>query len=248
VNRKRAVSRKSSTKYELYYWSGIPGRGEFVRLALEEAGVPYADSALATHGDKQMMALMKPGELAHRPFAPPFLKAGSLWIAQTANILLFLGECHGLAPKNDAGRFWVHGLQLTIADFVAEIHDGHHPIASSRYYEDQKPQAAKRTRDLRETRLPKYFGYFDDILARGGTGWLAGKRLSYADLSLFHVVDGLRYAFPKTMTRLEKRFKELGPLHDRVAKRARIAAYDASGRRQPFNTDGIFRHYPELDE
>lgn len=234
-------------KYELYYWSGIPGRGEFVRLALEEANVPYTDSTLEKDGDKQMMALMKPGALAHRPFAPPFLKAGKLWIAQTANILLFLGEKHGLEPKNEAGRFWVHELQLTIADLVAEIHDGHHPIASSQYYADQKPEAAKRTKNLRETRLPKYLGYFDDALARGGTGWLAGKRLSYADLSLFHAVEGLRYAFPKTTWRLEKQFKHLAPLHDRVAERPRIAAYIASGRRQPFNTDGIFRHYPELD-
>jgi glutathione S-transferase len=239
------MPRRSSSKYELYYWSGIPGRGEFVRLALEEANVPYTDSALDEDGDKQMMARMKEGE--HRPFAPPFLKAGKLTIAQTANILLFLGERHGLAPKNDAGRFWVHQLQLTIADLVAEIHDGHHPVASSLYYADQKPEAAKRTKDLRETRLPKYLGYFDDILARGATGWLAGKRLSYADLSLFHVVEGLRYAFPKTMRRLEKRFEQLGPLHDRVAKRPRIAGYIASRRRQPFNTDGIFRHYPELD-
>lgn len=234
-------------RYELYYWSGIPGRGEFVRLALEEAAVPYTDSAREKNGDAEMMALMKPGALAQRPFAPPFLKAGRLTIAQTANILLFLGERHGLAPKNEAGRFWVHQLQLTIADLVGEIHDGHHPIAGSLYYQDQKPEAAMRTRHLREERLPKYLGYFDDILARGGSGWLAGKRLTTADLSLFHVVEGLRYAFPKTMQRLERQFKELGSLHDRVAKRPRIARYIASGRRQPFNTDGIFRHYPGLD-
>src|SRR5689334_14455346 len=188
--------------YELYYWPSIQGRGEFVRLALEHAAIPYADVARlpASKGGGVSVLLERmrsPGKHV-APLAPPFLKAGSLWIAQTANILLFLGEKHRLAPKNDAGRLWVHELQLTIADLVAEIHDAHHPIASSQYYEDQKPEAAKRTRNLRETRLPKYLGYFDDVLARGGSGWLAGKRLTYADLSLFHVVEGLRYAFPKT--------------------------------------------------
>jgi glutathione S-transferase len=231
--------------YQLYYWSGIPGRGEFVRLALEEACVPYTDSARTKDGDKTMMALMK-AEKNTPPFAPPFLKAGKLTIGQTANILLFLGERHGLAPKNDASRFWVHSLQLTIADLVSEIHDGHHPIATSAYYEDQKADAAKRTKDLRETRLPKYLGYFDGILERSSGGWLAGKRVSYADLSLFHVVEGLRYAFPQTMRRLEKRHPHLAPLHDRVRARPRIAAYLASDRRPAFNTDGIFRHYPEL--
>jgi glutathione S-transferase len=145
------------------------------------------------------------------------------------------------------GRAWTHQLQLTIADLVAEVHEAHHPIAASRYYEDQKAEAAKRTLNLREERLPKYLDYFDGILARAGTGWLAGRRLSYVDLSLFHVVEGLRYALPKTMNGLEKKYREVAPLHDRVAKRPRVAAYLNSGRRQPFNTQGLFRHYPELD-
>ena len=232
-------------KYELYYWSGIPGRGEFVRLALEDVGVEYWDSAQAEDGDEKMMALMK--RLERPPFAPPFLKAGSLIIGQTANILLYLGEKHGLAPRSDSGRFWVHQLQLTIADLVAEVHDAHHPIAGSLYYEDQKAEAAKRTKSLREERLAKYLGYFNDVLKRDGARWLAGKRASYADLSLFQVIEGLRYAFPNTMKPLEKRHSELPALRDRVAKRPRIAAYLASKRRQPFNTQGIFRHYPELD-
>ncbi len=231
--------------YELWYWSGIPGRGEFVRLALEEAGAPYIDIAQEQNADEKMLARMKAEK--HMPaFAPPFLKAGTLAIGQTANILLYLGEKHGLAPKSDAGRFWVHQLQLTLADLVAEIHDGHHPIAGSLYYEDQKTEAARRSENLRNERLPKYLGYFDGILARNG-GWLAGKRLSYADLSLFHVIEGLRYAFPNTMRKLERKYRELAPLHDRVAKRPRIAAYLASDRRYAFNTGGIFRHYPELD-
>jgi len=231
--------------YELWYWSGIPGRGEFVRLALEEAGVAYRDIALTEGGDERMMAQMK-AEKERPPFAPPFLKAGKLTIAQTANILLFLGERHALAPKSDAGRFWVHQLQLTIADLVAEVHDAHHPIAGSLYYKDQKPEAARRSKNLREERLPKYLGHFDGILARN-RGWLAGKRVSYADLSLFHVIEGLRYAFPNAMKTLENKYRALAPLHDRVAKRPRIAAYVASDHRQPFNTEGIFRHYSELD-
>ncbi|MBV9570347.1 MAG: glutathione S-transferase [Alphaproteobacteria bacterium] len=233
-------------KYALYYWSGIPGRGEFVRLALEETGVPYADIALTKDGDKKMMADMK-SESTHPAFAPPYLKAGKLVIGQTANILLFLGERHSLAPKNDSGRFWVHQLQLTIADLVAEIHDSHHPVAGSLYYEEQKAEAARRAKNLRDERLPKYLGYFDRVLTAQGSGWLAGRSVSYADLSLFHVVEGLRYALPRTMRQLEKRYREFARLHDKVARRPRIAAYLGSGRRQPFNEEGIFRHYPELD-
>jgi glutathione S-transferase len=232
--------------YVLYYWSGIPGRGEFVRLALEDAGIDYTDIAQTRGGDEKMLAALKANSKTP-PFAPPYLKAGALTIGQTANILLFLGERHGLAPQSHAGCLWVNQLQLTIADLVAEVHEAHHPVAASLYYEDQKPEAARRTQNLREARLPKYLGYFDDVLAGSGTGWLAGRRLSYADLSLFHVIEGLRYAFPLTMRRLEKRYRELGPLHDRVARRPRIAAYIASGRRLPFNEDGLFRHYPELD-
>ncbi|HEY1962410.1 MAG TPA: glutathione S-transferase family protein [Rhizomicrobium sp.] len=232
-------------KYELYYWSGIPGRGEFVRLALEDADADYWDSAHAEGGDEKMMKLMK--RLDHPPFAAPFLKAGSLVVGQTADILLYLGEKHGLAPKSDSGRFWVHQLQLTLADLVAEVHDGHHPIAGGLYYEDQKQEAAKRSKSLREERLPKYLGYFDGILKRSGSDWLAGRRATYADLSLFQVVEGLRYAFPNTMQRLEKRHSQLAGLRNRVANRPRIAAYLNSARRQAFNTQGIFRHYPELD-
>jgi glutathione S-transferase len=236
------------TKYELYYWSGIPGRGEFVRLALEEAGVEYVDIAVTDNGDAKVVAGMKANVTEYPSFAPPYLKAGKLTIGQTANILLFLGEQHGLAPKSKQSRFWVHQLQLTFGDLVAEIHDAHHPIAASLYYEDQKAEAAKRTKNLREERLPKYLGYFDGILRRGGTGWLAGRRLSYADLSLFHVTEGLRYAFPNAMRRLEKKYRNLAPFQDRIASRPRVSGYLKSGRRQPFNTQGIFRHYPELDE
>ncbi|MCA1245014.1 glutathione S-transferase [Massilia sp. MS-15] len=233
--------------YELFYWPGIQGRGEFVRLALEEAGADYVDVARREGGMELMLAALESG--SQPAFAPPFLRAGEATIGQVANILLYLGERHGLAPRSDPGRLWVHQLQLTIADLVAEIHDTHHPISTSLYYEDQKPEAQRRAADLVETRLPKFFGYFSRLLTNPmPRDWLAGDRPSYADLSLFQVVDGLRYAFPNAMKRLEGEYPALAALHARVAARPNIAAYLASPRRIPYNQNGIFRHYPELDE
>src|SRR5690606_13347450 len=127
--------------YELYYWPEIQGRGEFVRLALEEAGAKYVDVARGPGGTEKMMRLMQGSALKTPSFAPPFLKAGNRWIGQTANILFFLGARHGLAPKAEAGRLWVHQLQLTIADFLVEIHDTHHPIGSGCYYDDENPES-----------------------------------------------------------------------------------------------------------
>jgi glutathione S-transferase len=235
--------------YELYYWAGIQGRGEFVRLALEAAAADYVDVAREPGGDSAMARLID-GEAGDRPpFAPPFLKAGRLVIGQTANILLYLGGRHRLAPLAEAGRLWTHQLQLTIADFVDEIHDTHHPIAGSLYYEDQREAARARAGDFVASRLPKYLGYFERVLAGNPAGdrHLVGARLSYADLSLFQIVAGLRYAFPGTMARLEPHHRRVAALHDRVAARPRIALYLASERRIAFNQHGIFRHYPELD-
>jgi glutathione S-transferase len=235
--------------YELHYWSTIQGRGEFVRLALEEAGVRYVDVARTDAGEDPMLAYLDDDDVTRPPFAPPFLKAGPLLIAQTANILLFLGERHGLAPKTTAGRLWTHQLQLTIADVVAEVHDAHHPIAASLYYEDQKREAKRRSRNLIAERLPKFLGYFERVLERNPRGpeFLVGARLTYADLSAFQLVAGLAYAYPKAMSRLAKKHRHLMELHSSVAARPRIAAYLASERRIPFNKQGIFRHYPELD-
>ena len=236
-------------RYELYYWPGIQGRGEFVRLALEEAGVPYIDVARKKGGMAKMERLLETARVKHPPFAPPFLKAGALVIAQTANILLYLGPRHGLAPKNEAGRLFVHQLQLTIADLVAEAHDVHHPIAGSLYYEDQKREATRAAQHFIAERIPKYLGYFETVLERNGArkSYLTGARLTYADLSLFQTVEGLRYAFPRAMARVEKNFPRVIALHDRVAARPRIAAYLKSDRRLAFNESGIFRHYRELD-
>jgi len=233
-------------RYELYYWPAIQGRGEFVRLVLEEAGADYVDVA-RKRGAAAIEAMLGRKREKHPPFAPPFLKAGNRVIGETANILLYLGARHGLAPKDEAGRFWAHQLQLTIADLVAEIHDTHHPISSTLYYEDQRPEAKRRTGCFWRYRVPKFFGYFERILAQNGGPYLLGRRVAYVDLSLFQIVAGLRYAFPKRMRRFEKKVPRVIALHDRVAKRPRIAAYLASDRRIPFNEWGIFRAYKELD-
>jgi glutathione S-transferase len=233
-------------KYELYYWPGIQGRGEYVRLALEEAGADYADVARSERGMGAMMRMME-ADSGTPPFAPPFLKAGKLVIGQTANILLYLGSRHGLAPKAEGPRLWVHQLQLTAADFVLEIHDTHHPLGPSLYYEDQRQPAKRRSEEFWKGRVPKYLGYFERLLEDSGGSYLTGRRLSYIDLSLFQIVEGLRYAFPKRMKAFEREIPGLLDLHERVAARPNIKAYLESERRIPFNEDGIFRHYKELD-
>ena len=232
--------------YELYYWPGIQGRGEYVRLALEEAGADYADVARGERGMAAMMRMME-AKSGMPPFAPPFLKAGKRVIGQTANILFYLGSRHGLAPKAEAGRLWVHQLQLTVTDFVVEVHDTHHPIATSLYYEDQKAPAKKRTGEFWDERVPKYLGYFERLLEQNGGSFLTGRRLTYIDLSLFQIVEGLRYAFPKRMKAFERKIPGLVDLRDRIAARPNIGAYLASDRRIAFNEDGIFRHYGALD-
>lgn len=232
--------------YELYYWTGIQGRGEFVRLALEDAGASYDDVA-RTQGDDAIVRFLDGAHEGVLPFAPPFLKAGRLVIAQTANILQYLGPPLGLVPDSESRRLHAHQLQLTISDLVTEVHDTHHPVASSLYYEDQRAEALRRAADLRETRLPKYLDYFEQVLERGG-GRHALREHSYVDLSLFQLMTGLDYAFPRAMLRLGPALPLLRALRQRVAERPRIAAYLDSSRRLPFNESGIFRHYPELDD
>ena len=234
-------------RYELYYWPSIQGRGEFVRLALEEAGAPYVDVARTRAGPAALQRVLADPVLAAVSFAPPFLRDGDFWIGQTSAILQYLGQPLGLAPRAQAGRLRVHQLQLTIADLVAEAHNTHHPVASGEYYADQKAEARRYAAHFRAERMPKYFRYLRAVLAQSGGPWLAGRRLSYADLSLFQVVEGLRYAFPRTMAGLEPQFAPLIDLHARVAQRPNVARYLASKRRLPFNEDGIFRRYPELE-
>lgn len=229
-------------RYELFYWPSIQGRGEFVRLALEDAGADYVDVARRPGGMARMMRLMESRSLAQPPFAPPFLAAGRQLIAQTANILLYLGPRLGLAPESEAARLWLHQLQLTIADWLVEVHDVHHPIGSGLYYEEQKREAKRRAEDFRINRLPKFLDYFGALAAQKQRA-----RITYVDLSLFQMIAGLRYAFPRAMAGLERRRAWAAALHDRVAARPRIAPYLGSARRIPFNESGIFRHYSELD-
>ena len=239
--------------YELHYWDGLQGRGEFVRLALEESRTPYVDVARGRaedgYGEDAMLALMASRTEAHIPFAPPFLKDGDLIVPHTANILLYLGPKLHLAPKDDL-RYVVHGLQLTIADMVTEVHDTHHPIATGRYYEEQKDAARARASDFIDHRLPKFMGYFERVLGQNPKGdrHLVGERLTYADLSMFQLIEGLHYAFPRATKRFSAHYRRLAALRDAVAARPNIAAYLASERRLPFNETGIFRHYPELDK
>jgi len=222
-------------KYELYYWPGIQGRGEFIRLAFEDAGAEYVDVARRPRGMDAMMVQMKRNHI----FAPPFLRAGTTVIAQTALILHYLGPRLGLAPKTEKARLWLHQQQLTISDWIVEVHDTHHPLGGGLYYEDQKPEARRRTQLFLKDRVPKYMSYFETLPRPKGT--------TYLDLSLFQMIEGLRYAFPNGFARVERKYPKLAALHDRIAARPRLAKYLASKRRIPFNQQGIFRHYPELD-
>ncbi|HYQ25181.1 glutathione S-transferase [Stenotrophomonas sp.] len=231
--------------YALYYWTGIQGRGEFVRLALEDAGAEYVDMA-RVHGDAVMEPFLQGQAEGGQPFAPPFLEAGRQVIAQVAAILDFLGPTLDLVPQAASRRVQALQLQLTIADLVAEVHDTHHPIAASKYYEEQKAEAKARATAMRSERLPKFLGYFEQVIkANGGRHPLRGH--SYVDLSLFQLLSGLDYMFPKRMQALSPTLPLLRALQERVAKRPNIAAYLASERRLAFNENGIFRHYPELD-
>lgn len=223
-------------RYELYYWPGIQGRGEFVRLALEAAGADYVDVARLEKQLPRMLAELD----AQRAFAPPFLVAGKVLVAQTANILWLLGPRLGLAPVSEARRAALNQAMLTIMDWVAEVHDTHHPISVGLHYEDQLEEARRRAEVFRKQRLPKFLAHFEANASSGG-------RLTYVDLALFQLIEGLRFAFPKSMRRLEKKSPRLVALHDRVARRPRVAEYLASERRLPFNQEGIFRRYPELD-
>ena len=236
-------------RYELYYWPDIQGRGEFIRLALEEAGAGYVDVARkrGKAGVGAMMRFMASARITRPPYAPPFLRAGKLIVAQTANILLYLGTRLALAPRDEAGRLWVHQLQLSITDLVVEIHDTHHPVTTYLYYEEQRPAAKRRTADFWRYRVPKILGYFERVLAKSGGPFILGRRLCYVDLSLFQIVEGLRYAFPRRMKRFERKIPRMVALHDRVAERPRIAAYLASERRIPFSQWGIYRYFKELD-
>jgi len=239
--------------YELFYWPEIQGRGEFVRLALEEAGAPYVDVARSKskgHGVAAMTKLLRSHAEAQLPFAPPILRDGEMLVSHVANILQYLGPKLGLAPSEDKGRVFANVLQLTITDIVAEAHDTHHPISTALYYEDQKDAAKARASAFLAQRMPKYLGYFERVMAQNpaGSAHSVGSALSYVDLSLFQLCEGLRYAFPRATADLDAKYPHLTALVSSVRARPHIAAYLSSPRRVPFNESGIFRHYPELDQ
>jgi len=239
--------------YELHYWPGIQGRGEFVRLALEASGAPYVDVARGAEdaglGLPAMLQCLQDRHLAHPPFAPPFLKDGDIVVGQTAVILQYLAPALKLVGRSEQARIWTQQIQLTIADLVAEAHDTHHPVDSGLYYEDQRPEALRRAAAFCHVRLPKFLQWFESIVVRNpaGSRQLVGGKLSYADLSLFQLIEGLRYAFPNAAAQALAKTPNIVALHDRVAELPRVSAYLRSERRLPFNEQGIFRNYPELD-
>lgn len=233
--------------YQLWYWPGIQGRGEFVRLPLEAAGIAYDDCARVRGAEALVADLERRQKDGRGPFAPPYLAFEGFAIAQVAAILWWLGTRHDLAPSNMRDRMWLHQLQLTISDFVAEVHQVHHPVGTGLYYEDQKPEAARFAQEFREARMPKFLGHLERA-AQGSAGeWLVGDRWTYVDTSIFQLVEGLRYMFPQRMGRIEGDYPGLLRIHALVTDLPGIRAYLASERRVPFNTNGIFRHYPELD-
>ena len=246
--------------YQFYYWPMIQGRGEVVRLALEEAGAEYVDVArqkntTASEDSGQednraaILEILQDSSQTRPPFAPPFLIDGDVMVAQAANILNYLAPKIGLAPASKADQLFAHQIQLTVTDFLMEVHDTHHPIANALYYEDQIEEAKKRAGNFIEHRISKHMGYYEQIIANNPSAfnWLIGETLTYPDLSLFQIVEGLRYAFPKAFAKLEGNYPHMTALHDAVATRPNTAAYLASERRIPFNSMGVFRHYPELD-
>jgi glutathione S-transferase len=239
--------------YQLHYWPGIQGRGEFVRLALEAAGAPYVDvargDATAGQGLPALLHYLEDASITRPPFACPLLVDGRRVIGQTAAILLYLGPRLKLVGASEADRLWTHQIQLTIADAVDETHNTHHPVGSGLYYEEQQAEALRAAKAFRTERIPRFLGWLETVLARNPKGdkYLVGGRLSYADLSAFQLVEGLRYAFPKATPRALRKTPRLVALHGRVAQQRRVAAYLRSERRLPFNEQGIFRRYPELD-
>ena len=239
--------------YELHYWPTIPGRGEFVRLALEAAGAPYVDVTRGAEdkglGLPALQRAMQDRHQPHPPFAPPFLKDGAIVVGQTATILQYLAPTWKLVARSEQSRTWTQQIQLTIADMVTEAHDTHHPISVDLYYEDQRPEALRRATAFCRQRLPKYLQWFETIVQRNpaGSRHLVAGKLSYADLSLFQLIEGLQYAFPTATARCLAKTPGIVALHKRVASLPKVAAYLRSDRRLPFNEQGLFRRYPELD-
>jgi len=239
--------------YQLYYWPMIQGRGEVIRLALEEAGSRYVDVARLPGNQEDnraaILKILQDTKQPRPPFAPPFLVDGDLIIAQAAVILQYLAPKIGLIGEKPKEQIFGHQIQLTVTDLLMEVHDTHHAIASMLYYEDQIEESKKRAANFIKHRIPKHMDYYENILANNPTssGWLIGENLTYPDLSVFQIIEGLRYAFPNAFAKIEPNYPKMIALRNAVAARPNTAAYLASNRRISFNTMGVFRHYPELD-
>ena len=235
--------------YELFYWPEIQGRGEFVRLVLEDLGVDYVDVCRAPGGMERLRELLQGNGAPLMSFAPPILHAGELWLSHTAAITSFIAELHGLAPSFEQERLTARSLALTIADLATEAHDTHHPITSELHHEEQAGPARLRAEAFRTRRMPKFLRYLERTIERNDrlSGATAGGEITYVDLAAFQAVEGLKYAFPRAFARLVPELPRLLELHSRVAVRPRLAGYLTSERRLPFSQQDLFRHYPELD-
>lgn len=172
---------------------------------------------------------------------------------QTPTILSYLGPRTGLVPDDEAGRLYVSQITATALDLGNEAHDTHHPVAVMAYYEEQKDESLRKAEDFRKSRIPKFFSYFERIL-QGNQEWgngqgkyLVGDKLTYADTTVWQVVDGLHHAFPKEIEAREGDFPLLlGKFYPSFKEEKRIKEYLGTERRQKYG-NGIFRRYPELD-
>jgi len=229
--------------YQLWYWPSIPGRGEFVRLALEAAEIEYEDMAREQGAEALIADLQGRGGI--RPFAPPYLVDGELCIGQTAHILAFLADRHDFGAGELEVDLQLIQLQLDITDIVAEVHNVHHPVAAALYYQDQIDAAYEAAQHFRDQRLPKYLDHFEAALEENGGPCVLGDRWTHVDTSLFQLMEGLDYMFPNRMRELD--YPRLELCRQAMMEIAGVEQYLASDRRLSFNEDGIFRFYPELD-
>jgi len=240
-----------SPTYRLYYWPNLPGRGEFIRLVLEQAGAKYVDIARqpeAEGGGMPPLMALRYGQGEGQPaYAPPVLRAGDFWLAQTPAICDYLAAIHRLVPTEPQGRARALQVFLTIFDVLGEVHDTHHPISKARFYEDQKQAAKQNATSFLQDRLPNHMAYFDRVLSQAGGAYLLGHTLTYVDLAMYQLLLGLKHAFPKGASQVLTQTPGLSALFDKVAAQPRVAAFKASDRSVAFSNDGIFRNYPELD-
>ncbi|TAQ89053.1 hypothetical protein B7494_g2622 [Chlorociboria aeruginascens] len=245
-----------SAPYELIYYTGVPGRGEHVRLMLEEAGVPYEDTQFLSFDEarKNVTSWLAGGEHGNPPyFAPPLFKHGDLVISQTPNILLYLGPKLGLAGSRENDLYKINALALTALDLLCnEVHDTHHPIAVMLTWEEQKGESKRRSKYWVQNRLPTVLAYWQRVLEneeRGSGLWLLGDIFTYADLVLFQCLDGTNYSFPKAIKQAREtgKYDKVFKLYEDVKARPNIAQYLASNRRQKEQDWGIYRHYDDND-